>query len=418
MYLMPLLASFITRTLAGLMVDFSALGWKLNKPDLLLEYGVIARNILNGDGYSYTWITTVGEKITLPTAYMPPGQVFIDVLSLAIFGDSSAGVVGVFIVNVILGVCSVYLIGKITTELFSQSVTRVTLWVAALYPPFVYATTSFGVTSAVIFINALILYTVILLTKTGQTKYGLYAGIGFGVLHLFRGEAPLIFIVTIIVLLYHYRKTLLPKIAIMTLTTLAIIAPWTIRNVIVFERFIPISSNAGLNFWRGNNALSAGDAWTDYGAPIWSTDELWAKAEPYLDSGIVFDKMYSTIYFNDALTWIKDNPIDAALLSCKKALIFWTIDPSSKMHGKWAYIAIYLMTMLLLCIGAFRVRKYYKQNIGIQIVISWCVAATLIAMAFFPLVRLQVIMIATVFPIVGYGAYTIHQRFFSQKQIS
>ncbi len=412
-----MLAAIIARGFSILFIDLEKANWKFDKPDLLMEYGVIARNILKGLGYSYTWLTSTGDKITVPTAYMPPGQVFIDYLSLALLGDNTVGVIGIFSVNLIMSVLSVYLIGKITKELFNDDgIVRVTLWIAAIYPFFLYTTASFGVTSAVIFINALIFLNVLRLVKYNRIKYALIAGIGFGLLHLFRGEAPLFLLVTIILLLIRYGKVLLPKVAVMTVIALAILAPWTIRNAIVFERFVPISSNGGFNFWRGNNAMTVGSPWTESGGPLWSTDELWAKAETYLDSGVAFDKMHSKIYFNDAAHWITSNSTDALLLSLKKALIFWTIDRSSPMGGRWEYIAIYSITFMFLLIGIYSMRKKYMGKIGIQLIICWCVLATLLAMVFFPLSRLQVISIATYFPIVGYGVYILKQRFFLNYQ--
>ncbi|HEY8231826.1 MAG TPA: glycosyltransferase family 39 protein [Vicinamibacteria bacterium] len=43
--------------------------------------------------------------------------------------------------------------------------------------------------------------------------------------------------------------------AALVLTTVLAIAPWTIRNALVFRAFIPVSTMGGLNLWQGNTTL-------------------------------------------------------------------------------------------------------------------------------------------------------------------
>ena len=39
---------------------------------------------------------------------------------------------------------------------------------------------------------------------------------------------------------------------------IALILPWSLRNLHVFDRFVLVSTNAGTNFWMGNNPKTAG----------------------------------------------------------------------------------------------------------------------------------------------------------------
>lgn len=43
-------------------------------------------------------------------------------------------------------------------------------------------------------------------------------------------------------------------------TSLLTILPWTIRNAVVFHRFVPVATGYGVQLWRGNNDLARGDA--------------------------------------------------------------------------------------------------------------------------------------------------------------
>ena len=44
--------------------------------------------------------------------------------------------------------------------------------------------------------------------------------------------------------------------ATLVLSSVLTIAPWTVRNAIVFRAFIPVSTMGGLNLWQGNTTLT------------------------------------------------------------------------------------------------------------------------------------------------------------------
>lgn len=191
---------------------------------------------------------------------------------------------------------------------------------------------------------------------------------------------------------------------------IAILAPWTIRNYFAFDRFIPISTNGGFNFWRGNNAQTTGSPWTETGGPLWSTDEIWNEIEPHIDQRTKdFDKINSDVHTREAIKWIKENPAKFAVLSLKKAIILWTVDIRSKMGGTAAYIIIYGCTLVGLLTGVFFIRRNKISQIssgaktGFQVMILWCAVITIMAMVFFPLPRFQVLLVGIYFPVIGYG---------------
>ncbi len=421
----PLAIAALSRLATILFIDISAISGKLTQPDILMEYGIIARNIMKGLGFSYTWINTSGHAITFPTAYMPPGQVWIDYIMLSIFGDNGAGLIAIFMINVIFGVVSVYLIGKVVQEMFEDTrATTVALWVAALYPPFIYTSATFGVTAVVIFLNLWILLSCIRFEKAVRfqqtsARHIMTAGIGFGLLCLFRGEAPLMLIGTLLFLYFrvHPRKSLLPKLALILLIAGVVIAPWTIRNYLTLDRFVLSSSNAGVNFWRGNNAITTGDLFTENGQPMWTTGELWQKAEVYLDSGNRFDKMHSAIYFDDTKKMIEEHPQEAVILAMKKGVIFWTFDTRAKTIGMIGYIALYLTTVIFFFIGLYYVWKRKLAIFGSRLIVLWCILATFVVMIFFPSPRMQIVMVATFFPIAIYGGIRVWDQITKREQV-
>jgi hypothetical protein len=123
-------------------------------------------------------------------------------------------------------------------------------------------------------------------------------------------------------LLIHKRLPL-------TLASLAIaaclVAPWTIRNYIVFHRFMPVANTLGYNLFKGYNPLANGSGhWGDFNhvqlkllgpemasvpkTPMWEVD---------LDD----------IYRSAAVAFIKAHPFESFIvLPIKKILLFWMFD--------------------------------------------------------------------------------------------
>ena len=249
-------------------------------------------------------------------------------------------------------------------------------------------------------------------------------GVSCGLLLLFRGEAPVTILATLVLVGYltkdKFRASFL-YLSLSALVAIAILAPWTIRNYITFDRFVPISTNGGFNFWRGNNDVTTGSPWTETGSAVWSTDDIWYEVESHLDEKGDYDKINSDIHTREAWKWIKENPAKAALLSLKKAAILWTIDMRSVMGGTLAYILIYSFTLAALIIGIFFVRRNkiskadQNARAGFNIMILWCALMTILAMVFFPLPRFQVLLVGIYFPIIGYGMSQLIEWYKSRR---
>ena len=382
------------------------------KPDLLGEYGRIAKSLLSGFGYAYPWTRLDGSTVILPTAYMPPGQVFVQYLTFSVFGDSHSGIIALYLFQALEACAFIYLTGKIAELLFgSDKVTRIVIWSAALYPPFFYTTLTFGIASTTLLLNALILYTGIqfsaaLRLTSERLKFSLIFGAASGLLLLYRGEAPLIIVTILLLILYRNRNKIsvaLRYAGLAMVVAIAMLAPWTLRNYIVFQRLIPISTNGGFNLWRGNNALTTG-------IPVWPTEELRNKIEPALDTAHDFDKVTSDIYTHEALEWIERNPVATITLSGKKALILWTVDiQSNRGYATMVFLGIYGCTLIALGFGIVRIWRLHVSRrdeyaaAGFGLIILSCAIATFLAMVFFPMPRFQILLTGIYFPVAGYG---------------
>lgn len=62
-------------------------------------------------------------------------------------------------------------------------------------------------------------------------------------------------------------------------SSLAVVLPWTVRNWIQFDSFIPVSTGGGLNLYQGNAPLSRNEVYNEYYANEGKVDQYqWARS--------------------------------------------------------------------------------------------------------------------------------------------
>lgn len=129
-----------------------------------------------------------------------------------------------------------------------------------------------------------------------------------------------------------------------------IVAPWTIRNALVFHRFILVRDNLGLELSVSNHDGAQFGLYQNFDSfnrvhPNGSIEEarrVLALGEP----------AYNDLKLREALSWIGHNPARFAKLCALRALAFWF--PPANEGTSWVLgighrterLAIYLMTLL------------------------------------------------------------------------
>jgi hypothetical protein len=138
------------------------------------------------------------------------------------------------------------------------------------------------------------------------------AGLGglFGLATLsravFLGFLP--FILAWAITLWGWRNPVTLRVfAVTTLSAMAVILPWTVRNYVALGAFAPVQSNGGMVFWAGNNAHSVGQM-------VWPTRETWSTGAPP-DNGMYGWRSVSAAeenrrYVAAAVSWIREHPRD------------------------------------------------------------------------------------------------------------
>ena len=210
-------------------------------------YDKLAVEMLAGHGYQ----TGAG-----PIAYIPPGYP----LWLAfVYYFAGHSLLAAKLVNSLLAIFTIYLVYLLAKNIFTQRIALLSALLVALMPSLIlYAGLLASENLAIpLFLAAIYFYRRALETK--QSRYCIGAGLIMGLTIMVR---PITLLVPVVWLVYYllHKPTLKQFIfhsALLGICTLAPILPWTIRNYLVFQHFIPISTN-------GSYALLVGFKGTGY----------------------------------------------------------------------------------------------------------------------------------------------------------
>lgn len=178
------------------------------------------------------------------------------------------------------------------------------------------------------------------------------------------------------------KGTLVGLILIPTMTMLLVIAPWTIRNRIVSGKWLLVSSNAGVEFFRGNifaeNNLflpqnNIKDFWPEV---IAREDEILREHGNLHPTSIEKDEIFNPIMKN----YILHRPLDFALKIVKQIPAFWICGETT--FKSLAFLAIALPTIILFIMGFISTRKksYFANTAVIFIVYFNLIYAAVLAL--------------------------------------
>jgi hypothetical protein len=204
------------------------------------------------------------------------------------------------------------------------------------------------------------------------------------------------------------RTLALQRAAIFAAVTTACVAPWTIRNALVYHRFIPVASEGGVTFWTGNHPLARGDGDLAANLPIKKAELEFRGRHP----GVAPEDL-EPLYYQDAFAWIREHPGSWVALVLRKA--FYTIvpiGPSYTLHSPKYYAATagaYLALLVPAIPGAWLLMRRGNPPVALWLMAASTVIAGLI---FFPQERFRIPVIdpALIVAASGVAAFWGHER--------
>jgi len=154
----------------------------------------------------------------------------------------------------------------------------------------------------------------IVLIKKESKKYEVFAGIMLGLLILNRPTSLIYLLPACFWILYKdFKIGRILSTFLITMFMAITLIPWTIRNYSVYERFVFIYTDGGINVWMGNRPKSGGS----YGTP----SELIQGEIPVLNTkGPLQEIERDRYYSNQARNYLLKNPVEAFDTSLRKLL--------------------------------------------------------------------------------------------------
>ena len=190
---------------------------------------------------------------------------------------------------------------------------------AALYGPFLYFEGELLPASLAVFLNTLALLALIWAAAGGIGRW-LVAGFLLGVTAL-TVASVLLFIPVALLWARHQARAPVPTLGALILGFALVIAPVTLRNRVVGGEWVPISYNAGINFYLGNNPdydrttnIRPGRDWREL------------TNMPEREAGITAKGASSRYFFGRSYDYIAADPAGYVLLQLRKLYLFWRGD--------------------------------------------------------------------------------------------
>lgn len=371
----------------------------LNADDVIetdeLEYDRLATCLLESKGYIDS-----GEGHL--TSLRPP--LYPAFLAL-IYGWFGRSIFTVFLIQAFIGSLTVCLFYLIADRVFNKTTAIFTGIFSVFYMTFVACGNLLYTETLFTFLLALIIYLAVASNKFGLLKFCI---IGFlcGLLTLLRSAGlgmPFLIILFLIARAPKKYGLSPKKIAIYSLALIVscatIILPWTIRNYRVHNKFVLISSNAGINMYVAVRPA--------FGKIIGLGPQEDEVAEESLT--ISNEAERNDFYIKEALKAYRESPADAFRAFILRFLFFWNVIDWEIISGEiinYHFIFIFPFAVLGTAISL----KTRKEILFILLVILYFTAQTLLFQGT-PRYRM---------PIDGYlimlGCYGIYWLVFSRRK--
>jgi 4-amino-4-deoxy-L-arabinose transferase-like glycosyltransferase len=358
------------------------------------EYLALARSLARGDGYRYP-----GDEPDPGTAQQfgrAPGYPAF----LATFVPPTPVEHvprRVQLVQSVVGAAGIWLIALIARRAGGARAACAAAAIAAAYPPLIWSPSyalSETLFSTVALAAALVLTArdgsvpVRAVAVTGGNQRAFLGGLITGAAILIR---PVMAFFLPLATLWMLITRAYAAAAILLVTALLVVMPWTIRNHRVYGRWIVVASEGGVTFWTGNHPLATGDGDLAANPDLKRAELAFRAAHPGLTP-----EQLEPLYYRDALAWIRGNPGAWLALEARKA--FYTIVPAGPSYALHSprYVAAsvlsYAMAVFAAAAGAWRWRRAAaRHSAGQAPVALWLMAAATIlsGIVFFPQERFR-----------------------------
>ncbi len=344
-----------------------------------LEYYTIAKNLNEHHRFSID-----GEN---PTIRRSPGYPFFLAFFMKIVGTNPNHL---YTVQALINILTIWIVYLALKQIGANATIRIiAILLFTFNPSFIYVNT-FYAEIFTMFIMSLLIYLTINQELFKNKNWNIILqGILIGVLVLIRPTflyLPIfILVVSIFIRIFFHNKKM--KDALITaIIAIITLVPWTIRNRIIFNEWIPTESSSGLALWQANLEIENRTVWysvTDiakYEQQRTASAELQSKLRSeYLQKYDINSLVELNQFLEQkAIEIILRHPIRYCILCVNRFLIFWfsppigstTLKAISPVIFVLALLFRYLITILGICgLWQFARRDFSGSFILISLVV-------------------------------------------------
>lgn len=389
----------------------------------MYEHGKIARNLLERGEFAMHWPypsqseARLAEQEQAPPrgAFIPPLNPYVLFLGMKTFGDGPAGYVFLTILNAFLGALAIFPSFYIAKNLFSRRAGAIAAIIAAGFLPAAYGVITYSGSQTY---HLAALYSILFAIKFSlKPDFGsaLLLGLFCALQTLVRSEFLLLAfaflgVSALAAKLRAGKAFKFSQLVLASAVFAAIVAPWSVRNYSIFDKFVPIVSHPRHEIWRGNNPKATGGSRDSDGEGIWLSEKHGSSLIPKLDS-LEYDEKFEiradSIFGAEAKKFISKNPGKFVELGAKRVLFFWTVDPFDS--RTWNPIYMFFAGFILVGTVIGSIRLLFGRNLPILknpylIYLTFFAYYTALMFAVNLESRYQVYLFTVCVPIVGVGA--------------
>ncbi len=351
----PVLWVFVIALVVRLAAVVAASGWDQPPSDKTLRYDAIAASLLDGEGFALGGGPTAGTEPLYP------------LLLAALYGLFGASATLIRVVLALLDAIQCGLWVMIAHDCLGERSGWMTGGLMALCPYFVYLVVAAG--SDTLFLTLLAVFVLLLVRtlRSSSTAGWAVAGAVLGAATLCRAASlalPVFLVPFVLAARWPDVARAARGAALLLVAFLATLTPWTIRNAVVFHRFIPVQSLGGYHL-----LMATGGGWKR--EPDAAARRQGAALSPDADAAS----------YRAALRRILQDPGRFAGQMARRLVRMWYLT-----HSGRGAVALGLANALLLALaaaGAVLSRQRWRSLIPLYAVIGYFVALHSVFFAIF-----------------------------------